>query len=112
MSKPTDEEIEEFYRRLAAGAQADLIPKMRQSFMSITLLDGTVDCKLALEIGVALLLDKPLLIVAIGKNVQVSPRLRQIADLVIEGETFDDAIKAKMQAEVERLMRRHRGSLQ
>jgi hypothetical protein len=106
--KPTDEEMKEFWRGLADGAHSDQIPKMRASFMCLSVLDGTVDVKLALEIGLALLLDKPLVIVAVGKQVKLSRRLRQIADAVIEGENFDAAMKAKASAAIEKLVRRHR----
>jgi len=111
--KPTNQEMEEFWRGLADGARTDLIPKMKASVMCLSILDGTVDVKIGLEIGLALLLDKPLVIVAVGKGVKVSRRLRQIADLVVEGETFDEAMKAKTAAEIEKLVRRHReGSFQ
>jgi hypothetical protein len=103
--KPTDKELEEFYRGLADGAREDWLPKLRASFMCMALLDGTFDVKLAIEVGAALLLDKPLVIVAVGSNVWISARLRQIADVVIEGERFDEAMKAKASAAIERLMR-------
>jgi len=111
--KPTDKEMEEFWRGLADGAHADQIPKMRASFMCLSILDGTVDVKLALEIGLALLLDKPLVVVAIGKNLKISRRLRQIAEVVVEGEVFDEAMKAKAALAIEKLVRRRReGSFQ
>jgi len=105
--KPTDKELEEFWRGLADGAHSDLIPKMRASFMCLALLDGTVNLHLALQIGIALLLDKPLVIVAVGKAVKVSPRLRQIAEVVIEAGTVAE-MKTKLQPHIERLVRHHR----
>ena len=106
--EPTQEDLETFLSDLSKQARADLIPKMRQSFMCLSILTGDFDIKLALEVGVAMLLDKPLVILAIGRNVFISPRLRQFADVVIEGEVFDQPMKAKATAAIEALLRRKR----
>jgi hypothetical protein len=104
--KVTEEDVAEFLRGMADGARKDLIPKMRSSLFVLAALDGDPDIKLALEVGMALLLDKPLIIFAVGNNVWVSPRLRQVADVVVEGKTFDEAMRTKGQALIEDLLRR------
>lgn len=71
-------EIDDFLAR----AQADLVPKMRASAFTITILDGQVDMKLALEVGCALLLEKPLLVLAI-KGAWVPQRIIDLADAVV-----------------------------
>jgi hypothetical protein len=95
--------MREFLRGFADGARRDTIPKMQGSLFCMMILDGEPDIKLALEIGMALLLDKPLFIVAVG-NIWISPRLRQIADAVIEGPAFDESMKERIQAAVGKFM--------
>lgn len=103
--------MREFVRGLVDGARLDMIPKMRGSAFCMTLLDGEPDIRLGLEIGMALLLDKPLFIVAVG-DIWISPRLRQIADAVIVGPKFDESMKEQVQAALAKFILEKKGKRQ
>jgi hypothetical protein len=112
MSKDTDvtpEEIEAFMRGLADGLMTDILPKMRASFVSLASIDGNIDIKICLEVGAALLLDKPLIIVA-SKGTWIPLKLRQVAEAVIDTEDLrDPAARERIQNAMKEAMRRLRG---
>lgn len=62
----------------------NMVPKMMDSVMVMSLVtDSEPDVKFAVEIGMAILLNKPLLAVVIKGSV-VPPKLRLIADEIVE----------------------------
>jgi hypothetical protein len=107
MSKPTEEEIEEFFRGLQAGAEVDLFPKMRGSRFAVSIVDGQPDVKLCMELGAAMFFDKPL-IVLVKRGAWIIPaRLRKFCDAVIEFDDFKDpTVQGQTRAAIERLMKR------
>lgn len=104
LTPPTEADMEEFKRQLMECANNDIIPQMRSSaFCMVALLPGDVDTFLALQVGVAILLEKPLLIIAID-NAWVPQRLRQLADAVVEGPSIQDpGMRERLQAAVQQL---------
>jgi hypothetical protein len=105
MSDNAEKALREFLER----ARHEMFPKMKSSAMVLSILpDGVkVDAKLALELGAALLFDKPIIII-VAKNEKVSPRLRMVADEYIEYEGGIDnpATQAKLQAAILRTVER------
>lgn len=92
----TQTDIDEVMEHLGEAARKDIIPKMRSSAFCMTVLTpDDIDPYLALQVGVALLLEKPLIIVATG-NVRIPARVRQVADAIVEGEIVDDAMKERV----------------
>jgi hypothetical protein len=63
MRKPTKPELEATMEEFFAEARLNLFPKLKSCRFAVTMLDGRVDAKLALEIGASLLLNKPILLV-------------------------------------------------
>lgn len=107
MTEPTQEEIDEFLHELTENAERDIRPKMRASKFCITVLvpDGN-DTYLALQLGMALLLDKPLLLVGID-NAWIPPRLRLLADVVVEVESMKtEAAKERVAEGIKELARK------
>jgi hypothetical protein len=108
MKEPADidAEVEEFMIMLADHARKDMIPKMRSSVFCLTVLDGDEpDPYLCLQLGMALLLEKPLIIFAMG-NAWVSARVRQLADVVVEGPSLTDPeTKERMRAAIREVLR-------
>ncbi len=98
---------EEFANALAEWMRHEVVPKMRSSIFCIVPLAEELDFKMALEVGVALLLDKPLIVFALG-NVWIPPRVRQIADVLVVGEALDDDFKMRAQAALMKFMNEHR----
>lgn len=105
--------FDEAMGRLALAAREDIIPKMKQSSFCFVGMDGPddVDVWLALQLGLALALDLPLVVVA-TRNAPVSARLRQIADVIVEGESArDPGLQQRLTAAIGELMRK-RGIVQ
>ena len=102
------DQTEEAFQQFFEAARRDLFPKLKASAMVISILNGEVDCKLAIELGASILFDKPL-IIAIQKGTTVSPRLRQAVDEWIEYEGSpmqDPMFQARMAAAIRRVMDR------
>jgi hypothetical protein len=76
-------EIDAFMEELRSAAETDLLPKMKASAFVIGTGMDEPDVYLALQIGLALLLEKPLVLM-VQKETWIPPRLRALADLVLE----------------------------
>jgi hypothetical protein len=103
----TREAMEEFIRSIEDSARDELIPKMRKSAFVMAALSANDDLFLALQIGLALLLDKPLMIVA-PESKWISPRLRSVAEAVVTGSMSDPDMQEKLRAAVLIFMRKHK----
>jgi hypothetical protein len=79
-------EIREFFER----ARTELFPKVEASSLFISLFTGGHDAKFCLELGVAIMLGKPILLLAL-KGAPIPPRLRAIADRVVVAESVESA---------------------
>jgi nucleoside 2-deoxyribosyltransferase len=69
-------------QRWIADVQENMVPRMQASGAVVSIQAGKTDVKHAVELGMALLLDKPL-ILAVTPGVEVPERLRRAADDVI-----------------------------
>jgi hypothetical protein len=90
MGSDEDSKLKEFLE----AAEADMFPKLQSSAMSITIL-GKPDPKLCLELGAAILFDKPLIIFA-PPGTTVPANLRRCASAIIEGDMKDEAVRQKL----------------
>jgi len=68
-------------------ARREMFPKMASSACVISILSATPDPKLCLELGAALLFDKPIIAVTIGEGFPIPARLRR---LFVEHVHIDD----------------------
>jgi len=59
-------------------ARREMFPKMAGSAMVISIISAEPDPKLCLELGAALLFDKPIIAVTVGENVKIPARLRRL----------------------------------
>ena len=74
------------FRRWADDMRARLIPKMKDSasvLMIAPSMDDKFDIQFALQIGAAILLEKPLILL-VQRGRVIPPKLRAIADRIIE----------------------------
>lgn len=77
-------------RRFFEHARRVLVPMMADSGIYLGIApDGEPDVKFALEFGLAVLLDKPLIFVVL-KGRTVPSKLRRVADAIVEVEDLDD----------------------
>lgn len=84
-------------------ARAEMFPKMKESAISLVIA-GEPDPKLCMEIGAAIMFDKPILaIVRRGQDIPLS--LRTIAHKVVEvTEPMDEASKNRLQSAINQMI--------
>ncbi|MGH9343144.1 MAG: hypothetical protein ACRD3Y_04590 [Bryobacteraceae bacterium] len=91
-----DPELKEYFRH----AEAEMIPKLRGSALSLTILGGNIDPKLCCELGAAILLDKPLIILVPDKEAKVPANLKRVATRIIFGAPSDPGIFEEIEAAI------------
>jgi hypothetical protein len=94
-----DPEVKEWLE----SAGRDMLPKMKDSALSIAIFSGTVDPKLCMEIGAAILYDKPIMLL-VTDDQQLPPTLEKIAAAVVRGDPCTEATKNKLTAAISRVM--------
>lgn len=94
------------FKRYARRVREDMVPKMLDSayVMTIAPNGGDADVKIAVEIGYAILLNKPLIVMKVPGRVH-SEKLLRIADYVVEGDMDTEAGREAMYAQLERIMK-------
>ena len=97
-----DPEAEAWARR----ALDELVPKLRDSFATISIVPeeaGIGDIKFALELGLTLMLDKPL-VLAVVPGRRVPARLQRAADEIVEFDESDmQGTGARIRAAIDRI---------
>jgi len=84
-------------------AEREMLPMMEKSAIAITLVTGSVDVKICLEIGAAIMLDKPIIAV-ISEGAKVPANLKRVANVIVEGNMKDAATLAKLQQAISNIM--------
>ena len=87
------------------SAYNDILPKMEASAFVLALMTENQDLYLALQIGMSLLLDKPLFLV-VPNEAWIAPRLRGIAEAIIEGSLADPATGDKFRATIQAYLKK------
>lgn len=75
-------------RAWADDVAARVVPRMKASAAVATVFTGGMDIKLAVETGIAVLLDKPLILV-VAPGVKIPDKLVRIADRIVEWDADD-----------------------
>lgn len=91
------------YDDFTAWAMGEIVEPMRSSALVTVLMSGTPEWSLCLQVGAAVLLDKPLLIV-VEPGSQVPRRLALIADEIVEGAVSDPSFAERLQAALQRML--------
>jgi hypothetical protein len=89
----------------AQRAVDELVPMLRDSFANVSIVPdeaGVADIKFAVELGLTLMLDKPL-ILAVAPGRRIPARLQRAADEIIE---FDEDSPANTRARILAAMER------
>lgn len=95
-----DPEMKEWVQR----AQEELVPKMKQSGLMMSLYTGGYDIKFAVETGLAILMDKPM-ILAVQSGTQAPDKLVQVADYIIEADPTTEEGRSRLADKVEEIMK-------
>ena len=75
-------------------AKADMFPKLKGSALSL-IVAGDPDPKLCLELGAAILFDKPI-VVLVPEGRALPANLKRVASAVIEGNPHDPTVERQM----------------
>lgn len=86
-----DPTIKAYLRR----AQADMFPKLKESALSLTILGADPDPKLCLELGAAILFDKPILVI-VPEGVRVPANLKRCAAAIVYGDPHDPSVEKQI----------------
>jgi len=88
-------ELQKYLEQYLEHAKSEMFPKLKSSAISVTLLNDNPDPKLCLELGAAILFDKPLIIV-VSRGERVSSNLRRVATVILEGNPNDPAFQLQL----------------
>ena len=109
MDKLTPEEIRQ-WGEIVKHIHDETVPGMEGSafVMSLVPEDGKPDIKFAVELGLAIMLSKPLVVVALP-GTEIPGKLRQVADLVLELDPRIPAQGAILAQEIRKFMKERKG---
>lgn len=118
---PTDEELAEVQRSIRGESNPevrqdpefldfeervvmDVMPKLEDSAMTISLVPkGPTDVKFAVELGLSIMLNKPIIAVAVD-GAEIPPKLEQFADYVVRGDLDSEETKAALHEAITKTM--------
>jgi len=101
--KDDDRQVSEFARRYAKK----MFPNLKESALFVSILPNEDPApESCLDLGAAILYDKPIVIMVLKGN-RVPAALRRAADRLIEVEEFDDDAKLQLQAAMEEVEALH-----
>ena len=97
----SDPKFKKFARQVAKGT----VPAMADSayVINIAPAKGDYDVRVAVEIGLAILMDKPLIVFA-PKGRTIADRLLRVADHVIEGDTSTETGREELMRKLQAVM--------
>lgn len=84
----------EFKAWLESG-ERDMLPKMQSSAISLALFSGKIDAKLCVEIGAAILFDKPLILLVLTDE-NIPAALERAATTIVRGNPDDPEIQQRL----------------
>ena len=90
-------------RRFLKRAERDMLPKLRDSALSMILFSEKPDMKLAVEFGTSVLLDKPIVLV-VQPGAKVPERVMRVADAVIEWVDDQSLLAERINAVMKRVL--------
>jgi hypothetical protein len=95
------------FRAWTKRVRTELIPMIEESDMTVSFcpVAESVDLKFAVELGLSIMLDKPI-IVAVPPGVTVPERLVRVADEIVELTAMDAGTAQRINEAVDRVQRR------
>jgi hypothetical protein len=83
-------------------AGKNVLPHIRNSAFSIAVMDERVDAKMCFEVGAMVLLDKPVIVVAVP-GAKISTNLKRVASVIIQGDISDPRVQDELQTALRRV---------
>jgi hypothetical protein len=97
-----DPDLKAYLRR----AEEEMFPKMKGSAISV-IIAGKSDAKLCVELGAAILFDKPIVVV-VPDGRTVPANLKRVAAVIVEGNSRDPAFSNLLQSAIARVLENDR----
>lgn len=94
------------WKAYAGRVRTELVPKLKSSAMTISLAPSDpsdVDIKFAVELGLSIMLDKPLVVV-IDEDGVVPSKLAAIAEVIVRGDITTAATRERLQQAIEAII--------
>ncbi|ORA24906.1 hypothetical protein BST13_33595 [Mycobacterium aquaticum] len=92
------------FRDYARRVRTELIPKLRDSAASISLVpNGPTDVKFAVELGLSIMLDKPIVAV-VPPGTKVPAKLVAVADRIVEGDLNDRTLADRLNTAIREVL--------
>jgi hypothetical protein len=92
------------FKAWAAHVHAHVMPLIRDAETTIQLVPkGETDIKFAVELGLSIMLDKPIITI-IAPGMEISDHLRRVSDQVVELDLEADDARQKVKDAVESVM--------
>ena len=94
------------FREWAERTRSKLMPMIQESALVVSLVPETdADMKFAVELGLAIMLDKPIIAVVAPGQI-IAGKLRQAADAIVEWDSGQPGGEQALMAEIERQRKR------
>ena len=95
-----DPALKEYLKR----AQEEMFPMMKDSAMNVVILNANPDIKLCLEVGAAVLFDKPIILL-VPEEMPVPANLKRLASSIINGSPDDPRVQEEMRNAISAVIR-------
>jgi hypothetical protein len=87
-------------RRYAKRCRDELVPMIKDSGTCVSILpEGEPDIKFAVELGLMIMLDKPI-VALVRPGTKVPFKLIAVADAIVEGDIDDPTVKTRLMAAI------------
>ena len=100
IAKTEESPVDEYYRH----AKKTLFPKMKSSDMSIAIIGSDPDPKLCMEIGAAVMFDKPIILIVRDYATKVPANLKRVASAIIYGEHSNPDTQRRLEGAITALI--------
>ncbi|GAA1742876.1 hypothetical protein GCM10009809_42090 [Isoptericola hypogeus] len=88
----------------AHHVREELVPKLAGSALTVSLVpEGDPDVKFAVELGLSILMDKPIIAI-VQPGTHVPERLVRVADVILEGDLTDPRFSDRIQAAITKVL--------
>lgn len=91
------------FEKFASEVRRNLLPKIKSSYLVLATFTGTVDVKFAIEIGAAILLDKPI-IACVTPGTPIPEKLARVVDRFVEMDITDPTCQERLTDAITNLM--------
>lgn len=93
------------FREFSDHVRDELVPRLRGSAMTVSLytIGARTDVKFAVELGLSIMLDKPIIVV-VAPGVVVPEKMIKIADEIVEATVGDENFTPRLNAAIERVL--------